>query len=81
MLSLLPQVPWNASPGLYTRTDGSLVYLNGREDFWITISTDMLDEQGNSKAEMSMECLVENSGIPNGEDASQEEQDEIKKDK
>lgn len=32
-ISYLPSSPWNLSPGMYARPDGTPVYIGGREDF------------------------------------------------
>jgi hypothetical protein len=32
----ITQNPWDVSAGIYTRTDGCIVYLDGRSQFWST---------------------------------------------
>jgi hypothetical protein len=36
MSLIITQNPWDVSAGIYTRTDGCVVYLEGRSQFWST---------------------------------------------
>jgi hypothetical protein len=58
MLSMIPQNPWSVPAGLYVRTDGSLVALEGRDSFWSAHCN-----QTRSDAAASMLCHAESTAV------------------
>lgn len=53
-----PSNPWDVSPGNYTRTDGSIVYVGGREQFWTSASEKVSGNQEGAKMRTRGTSLV-----------------------